>query len=88
MHALIQWVDSVLNVNKQFRQKEGKQYVAPRIHLVILKSTLHGNGSGNAEAESYGSVETIFFKKLGSGSVLEAYIYIYIYTYHINPHIK
>ena len=42
---------------------------------------LHGNGSGYVEAEAYGSAETRFFKKLGSGYVLEAYVYIYIYTY-------
>ncbi|KAL0720911.1 hypothetical protein Bca4012_035510 [Brassica carinata] len=30
---------------------------------------LHGNGSGFAEAESYGSVEARFFKKLGSGAL-------------------
>ncbi|KAL0698106.1 hypothetical protein Bca4012_054228 [Brassica carinata] len=34
---------------------------------------LHGNGSGYAEAESCGSVEARFFKKLASGNVaLEA----------------
>ncbi|KAG5384765.1 hypothetical protein IGI04_036235 [Brassica rapa subsp. trilocularis] len=33
---------------------------------------LHGNGSGYAEVEAYGNVEAIFFKKVGSGYVLEA----------------
>ncbi|KAL0838105.1 hypothetical protein Bca101_089995 [Brassica carinata] len=33
---------------------------------------LHGNGSGYAEAEAYGSAEARFFEKLGSGYVLEA----------------
>ncbi|KAL0666605.1 hypothetical protein Bca4012_029309 [Brassica carinata] len=33
---------------------------------------LHGNGSGYAEAETYGSAEARFFEKLGSGYVLEA----------------
>ena len=45
---------------------------------------LHGNGSGFAEAESYGSVEASFLKILRSGIVLEAYvniIYIYILRY-------
>ncbi|WZZ46016.1 hypothetical protein YC2023_042275 [Brassica napus] len=37
---------------------------------------LHGNGSGYAEAEAYGSAEARFFEKLGSGYVLEAYIHI------------
>ncbi|KAG5399826.1 hypothetical protein IGI04_014433 [Brassica rapa subsp. trilocularis] len=32
---------------------------------------LHGNGSGYVEAEAYGSAEARFFKKLGSGYVLE-----------------
>ena len=40
---------------------------------------LHGNGSGYVEAEAYGNEEARFFKKLGSGYVLEAYPYIYIY---------
>ena len=40
---------------------------------------LRGNGIGYVEAEAYGSVEARFFKKLGSGYVLEAYPYIYIY---------
>ncbi|WZY87190.1 hypothetical protein YC2023_033574 [Brassica napus] len=33
-----------------------------------FKSLLHGNGSGYAKAESYGSVEANFLKKLGSDS--------------------
>ncbi|CAG7877088.1 unnamed protein product [Brassica rapa] len=32
---------------------------------------LPGNGSGYVEAEAYGSAEARFFKKLGSGYVLE-----------------
>ena len=40
---------------------------------------LHGNGSGYAETEAYGSAETRFFEKLGSGYVLEAYIHMYVY---------
>ena len=40
---------------------------------------LHGNLSGYVEAEAYGSAEARFFKKLGSGYVLEAYPHIYIY---------
>ena len=40
---------------------------------------LHGNGSGYAEAETYGSAEARFFEKLGSGYVLEAYIHMYVY---------
>ena len=40
---------------------------------------LHGNGSGCVEAEAYGNVEANFLKKLGSGYVLETYLYIYIY---------
>ena len=42
---------------------------------------LHGNGSGYVEAEAYGSAEARFFKKLGSGYVLETYPHIYIYIY-------
>ena len=48
---------------------------------VILFSypMLHGNGSGYAEAEAYGSAEARFFEKLGSGYVLKAYIHMYVY---------
>ncbi|KAL0689028.1 hypothetical protein Bca4012_088705 [Brassica carinata] len=31
---------------------------------------LHGNGSGYVEAEAYGSAETRFLKRLGSGNVV------------------
>ena len=49
--------------------------------IVEDSSMLHGNGSGYVEAEAYGSAETRFLKKLGSGNVLETYIYKYIYIY-------
>ena len=42
---------------------------------------LHRNGSGYAEAETYGSAKAIFLKKVRSGYVLETYIHKYIYIY-------
>ena len=48
--------------------------------LINLSNTkLHGNGSGYVEAEAYGNAEARFLKNLGSGYVLEAYIFMYIY---------
>ena len=47
--------------------------------LQVDITMLHRNGSGYVEAEAYGSAEARFFKKLGSGYVLETYVYIYIH---------
>ena len=34
---------------------------------------LHGIGSGYAETEAFGNVESVFYKILESGNVLEAF---------------
>ena len=49
--------------------------------MLFFWPMLHGNESGYVEAEAYGSAEARFLKILGSGYVLEPYLYIYIYIH-------